>query len=797
MIDDRIYKGKALLYEGIEFNEEVIFYCNDVGTSAIVLEFYKDLKTPYSLEGARVAVNIAKKDGNIVTDFMNITGENKAEYIYPINGLTAVGKSNCTILVYDGNGDRVTFGTFKFRVRADINGDIESTTEYPVLNKLISDVDVLNQDVNSAEALRIVEENHRKSNEVERKNNENDRVKTFNDIKNEYSSIKGIMIDENNAANLQNQINKTNSDLDNYTNKNEWFLSTKEFNIEDGLTDNNYKDQSFGIQLLINTCSENKINTINFRKARYYIANTIFIPENCIVNFNGSTLVPIEGGTFEDGFMFKINGSDITNIQKTYARLNNKILDIRIDNIFYLNVKSIFVGSSTEIVNLTTNNMYSTIDICDRYIDQMRLDNIIIQNHQGDDYAITQIVGRYGGNITSTRGDTWEFNQLHIIGTNLKLLHMNGTNSGVNIKNVINGFLMLENGDFHLDNMYIEDGNIFIKNGMVDIRNSILYQDTNNKYPVTIMANGDKSRNVILDNIKFSYKSWRDEYNVDYSQVLIDENFNANISVKNCSYGIIREHEGIQGIKVSSCDSNGELLQEDTTGVKMFNQNSCYSSHNCIFNNAGFLGNSHESSKFDNNNPFLSSEKIVLPIGIKRTGMKWKNKTDTYYYRISLVSDLTRRVGYTQATKYNYSIVNSEEQIIEFHIRQAYKTSFSNCYILIERGTQEGTYTHYVLLAVVNNSSYFYEDGLSVNGVKWKTKGNLDFTFENTFNKLTKNLVLNLVESISNNYPKGIGEWQKGDRINQNSYEVGRDTSWVCVTSGKPGIWKSEGKFTE
>lgn len=213
MIDDRIYKGKALLYEGIEFNEEVIFYCNDVGTSAIVLEFYKDLKTPYSLEGARVAVNIAKKDGNIVTDFMNITGENKAEYIYPINGLTAVGKSNCTILVYDGNGDRVTFGTFKFRVRADINGDIESTTEYPVLNKLISDVDVLNQDVNSAEALRIVEENHRKSNEVERKNNENDRVKTFNDIKNEYSSIKGIMIDENNAANLQNQINKTNSDL--------------------------------------------------------------------------------------------------------------------------------------------------------------------------------------------------------------------------------------------------------------------------------------------------------------------------------------------------------------------------------------------------------------------------------------------------------------------------------------------------------------------------------------------------------------------------------------------------------
>lgn len=217
MIDDRIYKGKALLYEGIEFNEEVIFYCNDVGTSAIVLEFYKDLKTPYSLEGARVAVNIAKKDGNIVTDFMNITGENKAEYIYPINGLTAVGKSNCTILVYDGNGDRVTFGTFKFRVRADINGDVESTTEYPVLNKLISDVDVLNQDVNSAEALRIVEENHRKSNEVERKNNENDRVKTFNDIKNEYSSIKGIMIDENNAANLQNQINKTNSDLDKIT----------------------------------------------------------------------------------------------------------------------------------------------------------------------------------------------------------------------------------------------------------------------------------------------------------------------------------------------------------------------------------------------------------------------------------------------------------------------------------------------------------------------------------------------------------------------------------------------------
>lgn len=312
MIDDRIYKGKALLYEGIEFNEEVIFYCNDVGTSAIVLDFYKDLKTPYSLEGARVAVNIAKKDGNIVTDFMNITGENKAEYIYPINGLTAVGKSNCTILVYDGNGDRVTFGTFKFRVRADINGDVESTTEYPVLNKLISDVDVLNQDVNSAEALRIVEENHRKSNEVERKNNENDRVKTFNDIKNEYSSIKGIMIDENNAANLQNQINVTNSHLDTINKNKLNVINVKEYGAKgDGVT-----DDSLAIKKCIELLEWNG-GVIYFPKGTYLINDKIDlcsyggIQRHSIEligeSQDGTVLLKNEKSTFND-YVIKVNG---------------------------------------------------------------------------------------------------------------------------------------------------------------------------------------------------------------------------------------------------------------------------------------------------------------------------------------------------------------------------------------------------------------------------------------------------------------------------------------------------------
>lgn len=82
----------------------------------------------------------------------------------------------------------------------------------------------------SNEVERISNENTRKANENARIESEKQRVDAENlrkekiiEIQSDYDSLKKVIIDENASANLQNQINQTNSQLEHKANKNEVF----------------------------------------------------------------------------------------------------------------------------------------------------------------------------------------------------------------------------------------------------------------------------------------------------------------------------------------------------------------------------------------------------------------------------------------------------------------------------------------------------------------------------------------------------------------------------------------------
>ncbi|MBP3931665.1 MAG: collagen-like protein [Peptostreptococcaceae bacterium] len=73
------------------------------------------------------------------------------------------------MLVYGDNGDRITFGSFKFKVKDDIKEDgIESSTEYPILSRLITEVNNLNSSINNNEELRNDAEEKRDAAEQKR-----------------------------------------------------------------------------------------------------------------------------------------------------------------------------------------------------------------------------------------------------------------------------------------------------------------------------------------------------------------------------------------------------------------------------------------------------------------------------------------------------------------------------------------------------------------------------------------------------------------------------------------------------
>lgn len=295
MIDDKGYLIKANLYDGLDCDDDIIFYQNDTRQSKIVAEFTGKKRAAIDVADCTVVCVIQKSDKEIVTAYMenDFNVANRAEYVLSQNALASTGKGIITIFVYGSDNERQTFGSIKFKVLKDVNsGSVESTTEYPVLTKLISDTKVVVNDAENAknEILGVSadianSEKQRVSAETKREENESSRINEFAGIKKEYESLKGIMIDENNAVNLQNQINEANSQLDNNTNKVNETISSYDSNlieVKQRLFNHNFKNRQY---IFVGDSLRDSNGRHVFKKMAYKLATNGISP--CLIAKSG------------------------------------------------------------------------------------------------------------------------------------------------------------------------------------------------------------------------------------------------------------------------------------------------------------------------------------------------------------------------------------------------------------------------------------------------------------------------------------------------------------------------------
>lgn len=441
MIDDKGYLIKANLYDGLDCDDDIIFYQNDTRQSKIVAEFTGKKRAAIDVADCTVVCVIQKSDKEIVTAYMenDFNVANRAEYVLSQNALASTGKGIITIFVYGSDNERQTFGSIKFKVLKDVNsGSVESTTEYPVLTKLISDAKVATNGAESAknEILGISAdianaEKQRNIAETKREESESNRSKEFTGIKKEYESLKGIMIDENNAANLQNQINEANSQLDNVESE----IKSKEVNVlfpplgylplivnDDTKSEENKKRLN---ELLDHY--NNELVTLFFPKGTYYLLPTIRIKKN----------IRIKGDSTRNGTKFKDNSAeDIVEPFLLFSMSDDNIEDASLNRIWGCEMKDVFISGNSQ--NHDAIQFIKTGW-------EGKIDNVWIEGFGGRALYLQDVYDTVWNNITI-------FNCGGLInGTPNYAIELNGINNVTNAQ--------------HFNNLHIEDCRYMIKFG--------------------------------------------------------------------------------------------------------------------------------------------------------------------------------------------------------------------------------------------------------------------------------------------------------------------------------------------
>lgn len=201
----------ATEFDGIE-SDYIKFTQNDTNNSVL------NISVPYPSD--QLLLCVTKPDGNDVVDRFVASDETNTNFNMelPINLINLPGTYKATVQAYGHDDDRRTVGTFKYRIASDFNTDfIESNENYPVLTKLISDVNSLYDkvvDIDHGEGGRILAEEQRvqaeivrKGNEVIRENQEIAREERLKEVESSLdSNVNELELISNNKTNYKGAI---------------------------------------------------------------------------------------------------------------------------------------------------------------------------------------------------------------------------------------------------------------------------------------------------------------------------------------------------------------------------------------------------------------------------------------------------------------------------------------------------------------------------------------------------------------------------------------------------------------
>lgn len=518
-------------------------------------------------------------------------------------------------------------------------------------------------------------------------------------------------------------------------------INIKQFGAKcDGVSD----DYTF-IQKAIDSASEENVKLIGVKEYSI-ITKTLKIPVP--INIDNLYLkAPNDISEFTNGYMIYLNTTDGATWDKSY----NDFTDNKIENIklYNPNTSNILNGFKS-IANVQLHNVYSyglnkTFDSnTNKYVDCIQIKNILVSNKTGNDYCID--IGLLGDMVNISDGHIYES-----IGDNY-FIRLNGAHRPSTISNIINGIINLNYGNISLNNYHGEGENksyLLLNNGNYSLNTLVI---TDNKPCIRL---NNAFANIINFNSQYNYdKSYLTDVDIKLEN-------NSNIEIKNCYKDVTIPGNATQ-----------RLLSPIVTNVNNLNKlNNKYISN---FNN---IMKNDEIYK-------LSDSYLDTSINEIQSG-EWKLSSGTYYYALMQCYDNERGIVKNYRGDRNITL-NDNAHAIQIEL----SGSARNKPIRLVRGTQSGSFTHYVDLFIIDN--VIRDNGNIVNGNVWKE-------FDNPISTLLPSIIggFNEIRFVGDNIigkrnaiPTS-GTFKVGDIILNNNITNDSDNGWICINAGTPGTWKA------
>lgn len=145
-MEDRLYKIKMFLYDTPTL-DEIVFYQNDTNSCTFLFDFYTNSSSKYNLTNSELVIIIERNDNTQITDKLTFI-DGAYKYKLPNNAINVIGTHKVTIQSFGATNNRLTFGSFKYKIKSDTKvKDISTDVNFPILTNLIGEVNTLKVNV--------------------------------------------------------------------------------------------------------------------------------------------------------------------------------------------------------------------------------------------------------------------------------------------------------------------------------------------------------------------------------------------------------------------------------------------------------------------------------------------------------------------------------------------------------------------------------------------------------------------------------------------------------------------------
>ena len=166
--------------------------------------------TLLDITGQTIKLGAKRPNNSIIelTDGFEINS-NELDIILKNNILAIPGIVECDLEITDVVG-KMTTASFYLTVTKKMTGEdnLDASNDISAINKIVAEVLAKGKELDSNIKV-VVEEANKKITAIDTALN-----KKLNEMQEDYNSLQRIIIDENQAANLQNQVNQTNAQLE-------------------------------------------------------------------------------------------------------------------------------------------------------------------------------------------------------------------------------------------------------------------------------------------------------------------------------------------------------------------------------------------------------------------------------------------------------------------------------------------------------------------------------------------------------------------------------------------------------